>query len=231
MQKDKKYYKKQHKRKKRNNKITNEKNNKSLEELNKIEQIIKDFSNKQKKKEKFDADSYIKDINNIIEKYYENDNEKEKTKVKTTDKKEKDNKEYPNLKDNLELIVSEEKQKVYLPYTRQEILNLLKEYPEDFESPEDVIEKEYIVDISIYNQHPYIARFREAYSLARNKEMKSILESFQFARSIMFRSDINPTIIAAVKSESQLEKYIECLDNNKLEDFNCFKIKFEVNPI
>ena len=47
----------------------------------------------------------------------------------------------------------------------------------------------------------------------------------------MFRRDLNPTIIAAVRSQKELEDYIECLDNNRLEDFNHFKITFEVNPL
>ena len=48
---------------------------------------------------------------------------------------------------------------------------------------------------------------------------------------IMFRRDINTAIIAAVKSQKQLDKYIECLDNGKLENFKYFNIIFEVNPI
>ena len=136
-----------------------------------------------------------------------------------------------DLKDNLELRVSEKQKRVYLPYTKQEIEDFLTNYPEEYKSASDVIQQEFIADISIYNKHPVLARFREAYSLSRNKEMKSTIDSLKFAMDMMFRSDINPTIIAAVKSQKQLETYIECLENNKLENFKYFNIVFEVNPI
>ena len=116
-------------------------------------------------------------------------------------------------------------------YTKAEVEEFLEKYPEEYISAKDVIEQEFIADISIYNEHPVLARFREAYSLSRNKEMKSAIDSLKFAMDIMFRRDINPAIIAAVKSQKQLDKYIECLDNGKLENFKYFNIIFEVNPI
>ena len=136
-----------------------------------------------------------------------------------------------NVQDNLELIVSERQKRVYLPYTKAEIEDFLYNYPDEYETARDVIEQEFIADISIYNKHPVLARFREAYSLCRNKEMKSPIDSLKFAMNIMFRTDLNPTIIAAVKSQKQLEDYIECLEKNKLDEFKYFTITFEVNPI
>ena len=136
-----------------------------------------------------------------------------------------------DIKDNLELIVSERQRRVYLPYTKIEIESFLTNYPEDYCSAKDVIEQEFVIDISMYNKHPILARFREAYALSRNKEMKSAIDSLKFAMDMMFRSNVNPTIIAAVKSQKQLEDYIECLESNQLEKFKYFTIKFEVNPI
>lgn len=153
-------------------------------------------------------------------------NKKELNRMSTTY-----NKNDIDLKDNLELIVSEKQRRVYLPYTKAEIESFLNNYPEEYHSAKDVIEQEFITDISIYNKHPILARFREAYSLSRNKEMKSAIDSLKFAMDMMFRSDINPTIIAAVKSQKQLEAYIECLETNQLEKFKYFTIRFEVNPI
>lgn len=135
------------------------------------------------------------------------------------------------LKDNLELRVSEKQKRVYLPYTKDEVEDLLKNYPDEYKTPMDVIEQEFIADISVYSKHPVLSRFREAYSLSRNKEMRSIKDSLKFAMDIMFKRELNPTIIAAVKSLKQLETYIECLEGNKLENFKYFTIIFEVNPI
>jgi len=46
----------------------------------------------------------------------------------------------------------------------------------------------------------------------------------------MFRYEINPAIIAACKTQADLEDYLNCLEMDKLNDFNRFKIKFEINP-
>ena len=135
------------------------------------------------------------------------------------------------IRDNLELRVSEKQKRVYLPYTKAEIEGFLENYPDEYKSARDVINQEFITDISIYNKHPVLARFREAYSLSRHREMKSAIDSLKFAVDLMFRSDINPTIIAAVKSQQQLETYIQCLESNQLENFKYFTIVFEVNPI
>lgn len=136
-----------------------------------------------------------------------------------------------DIEDNLQLVISEKKKRVYLPYTGQEIQEYLENYPGEYKSAKDVIEQEFIADISVYNKHPVLARFREAYSLSRNKEMKSTIDSLRYAMDYMFRSDINPTIIAAVKSQKQFDTYIKCLEENKIESFPYFKIIFEINPL
>ena len=83
----------------------------------------------------------------------------------------------------------------------------------------------------MYLKHPVIARFRESYSLIRDKEAMSILDAFKFAMEMMFRYEINPAIIAACKSKLQLEKYLDCLSRKKLDEFSDFEINFEINPL
>lgn len=133
--------------------------------------------------------------------------------------------------DNLVLKVSEKTQTVELPYTKGEVEKFLQLYPNDYKTPEDVIVKEFTGAYSLYNDHPVLARFRESYYLSRTKEMKSIVDSFIFAKNMMFRSEINPAVIAAVKSQLQLEDYVKCLENNTIKDFPHFKIVFEVSPV
>ena len=132
------------------------------------------------------------------------------------------------LKDNPVLKIGE--RRVELPYTKKEVEDFMREYPEDYRTPQDVISKEFIMRMSIYKKHPILSRFKETYYMCRTKEMMSIFDSFNFAKSIMFRSDINAYIIAAVKSKKQLEDYIECLEKNKLDDYKYFKIIYEINP-
>lgn len=136
-----------------------------------------------------------------------------------------------DLKDNDTLLISEKLKKVFLPFSKHEISLYLEQYPDSYNSFEDVINKEFVVSLDYYMRHPVIARFREAYSLIRDRESKSVIDAFKFSVDIMFRYSLNPAIIAACKTQEQLEHYINCLDKNKLDDFNDFKIKFEINPI
>ena len=134
-----------------------------------------------------------------------------------------------NIKDNMVLKICEKR--VELPYTKKEVFEFMKEYPNDYKTPQDVISREFIIQMSLFKKHPILSRFKETYYLCRTKEMMSIFDSFSYAKNIMFRSDINPYIIAAVKSVKQLESYIDCLENNKLDCYKYFDIVYEINPI
>lgn len=136
-----------------------------------------------------------------------------------------------DVKENNTLLVSEKLKKVFLPYTSQEIALYLKQYPNSYHSFNDVVKKEFVLSLDYYMKHPIVARFREAYSLIRDRESKSVIDAFKFAIDMMFRYDLNPVIIAACKTQEQLENYISCLERNTLDDFTDFNIKFEVNPL
>ena len=139
--------------------------------------------------------------------------------------------EKENIQENRTLIVSEKLKKIFLPYTKHEISLYLEQYPNSYTSYQDVIEKEFVLSLDYYMKHPVVARFREAYSLIRDRESKSVIDAFKFALDNMFRYELNPVIIAACKTQEQLEHYLDCLEKNKLEDFNDFEIKFEVAPL
>ena len=132
---------------------------------------------------------------------------------------------------NKTLRISEKLNKVFLPYTISEINSYLEQYPDYYSSAEDVIEKEFVLPLKYYISHPVNSRFREAYSLIRDREGKSFFEAFKFAINLMFRYDLNPAIIAACKTQAQLEKYIDCLNYGNLDNFSDFEIKFEINPL
>lgn len=133
--------------------------------------------------------------------------------------------------ENNTLLISEYLNKVFLPYQKQEIDLYLEKYPNEYNSAQDVINKEFILSLDYYIKHPIIARFREAYSLIRDREAKSILDSFKFAFDIMSIHNLNPAIIAACKTQQQLENYLLCLEKDKLDNFNDFEIKFQVAPL
>ncbi|MBR0427271.1 MAG: hypothetical protein IJK18_03625 [Clostridia bacterium] len=129
------------------------------------------------------------------------------------------------------LLISETKGKVYLPYSKFEVLEYLDKYPHQYTSFEDVIKQEFINTTDYYLKHPAVSRFREAYALIRDREAKSIFEAFKVAMDMMFNYSLNPAIIAACKFQSQLENYLECLSSNHLDNFKDFEIKFEVAPL
>lgn len=139
--------------------------------------------------------------------------------------------EYEVKKTNNILLVSERWKRVYLPYSESEVNLYLEQYPEDYKSFRDVVRKEFTLPLDYYIRHPMIARFRESYSLIRDREAKSIIDAFKFAMNLMPRHELNPVIIAACKTQAQLEDYLECLSKNKLGNFKAFEIKFEIAPL
>ena len=194
-----------------------------------INNKISDFKNI---KAKLEAEN--NDYNSAIDKFFvslENGNLLKPKKVTEENTLKVFNVYDSDFRDNLELKISEKDKKVYLPYTKQDLQEFMEDYPNEYPSAKSVVEKEFTEKISIFNNHPVLARFREGYYLSKYKESNSTITALKFAKSIMFRRDLNPTIIAAVRSQKELDDYIDCLDNDRLEDFNHFKIIFEVNPL
>ena len=135
-----------------------------------------------------------------------------------------------DILDNNILMISEKSQQVFLPYTKLELEEYLKQFPQRYNSIQDVINQEFVYPLSYYTNHTNLARFRECYSLVRDKEGKSVLDALKYAFEFMFRYEINPAIIAACKTQAQFEAYLEALEKNKLDGFNDFKIVFNVSP-
>lgn len=133
--------------------------------------------------------------------------------------------------DNPYLIVSEKDKKVYLPYKVSEVYSYLEKYPNSYSSFKDVIKKEFVLSLDYYTKRPAYTRFRESYNLIRDREGKSILEALKYSFDLMFKDNLNPAIIAACKTQEQLDDYLTCLDHNNLNAFNHFKIQFNVNPL
>ena len=115
-----------------------------------------------------------------------------------------------NEKDNNTLIISEKDNKVFLPYRVEEVNAYLEQFPDQYSSFESVIAKEFILPLNYYMSHPVLSRFREAYSLCRDREAKPIFESLKYGMDMMFNRRLNPAIIAACKTQDQC-KTPQCL--------------------
>ena len=85
-----------------------------------------------------------------------------------------------NIQNNNTLIISEKDNKVFLPYTVSEIQSYMEKYPKEYKSLEYVINKEFILPLDYYTKHPSLARFREAYSLIRDREAKSVFDALKY---------------------------------------------------
>ena len=131
--------------------------------------------------------------------------------------------------DNDTLIVSEKDQKAYLPYKYTDIENIYNQNKDKYSSLKDVINKEYTLPLNRF-KHSASSRFKETINLVLHKENKSILKALDLAIELMFQYKLNPIIIAACRSLEELDIYLDCLEEDELFDFRCFKIKFEVTP-
>lgn len=131
--------------------------------------------------------------------------------------------------DNNVLLISEKEGKVFLPYKKIDLQNYLLTYPQDYQNYQEVIEKEYILPLDSFMKNQTLSRFREMYELIRNRELKSMVEAMKLSTKFMFKYELNPAIIAACNTQEELDEYLKCLENNQLEDFQVFDIKFELN--
>lgn len=127
------------------------------------------------------------------------------------------------------LVISEMKGKVILPYKISEVNDILFNDNDKYSSIEDVIEKIYTKPIKEY-RFSAIARFREAYKLVIEKEHKSKMKAFSLASELFANYNLHPAIITACKSLDELDIYLACLEDNSLDDFPFFDVKYEVAP-
>lgn len=211
--------------------------------LQKLLQLLKKIE-----KEKSDyVYTLIEEYNNTFESYFstidKNTNESKKLadslylfinqNIKTSKKNELSKVPEFDLKpieDNLILKISENKQKVFLPYLVDDLKKILSDNPDKYSSLKDLINKKYVIPIKYYKNSSY-ARFKEAYKLVRQKENGSIGQALNLAFELLFNYNLNPAVISACKNIDELDVYLDCLQDNELDDFYCFDIIYEVPPL
>lgn len=133
------------------------------------------------------------------------------------------------LEDNNKLIISEENDKIILPYKIEELNETLEKNPKKYSSINEIISKEYTLSSEQF-KNPAKSRFREAFRLIKKKEHGSLKEAIDLGMELMFQSDLNPAIITACRDLEQLDIYLNCLDENELDKFDCFEIIYKVPP-
>lgn len=136
--------------------------------------------------------------------------------------------ETENVLDNNVLLISETKGMVFLPY---KIADLQKELEENgkYGNIENLIKEEYIVPLDHY-KNPIISRFKETFELMKNKERASIIKALSLSLELATNSLLNPAIITACKNLDELDIYLDYLDNDELDKFKIFDVKYELYP-
>lgn len=132
-----------------------------------------------------------------------------------------------NLEDNNTLVISEEEGKVYLPYTKDEVKEDMSQ--NKGKKISELIEQKYILPLDRY-KNSMKARFREGYNLMYKREGKSRKSAFFLGLELMFETNLHPAIISACKNLEELDIYLDCLEDNELEKFSCFKIIYKSLP-
>lgn len=133
--------------------------------------------------------------------------------------------------DNETLIISENTNKVYLPYKISELLKYVESYPDVYTSLSDVVEQEFILPFDYFTKHPYKVRFFETFNLIRNRAGYSVFTALRFSIKLLYKTNLNPAIIAACKTQTELKSLLYHLDNDDLKEFKYFNIVFDVNPL
>ena len=132
-----------------------------------------------------------------------------------------------SLEDNRTLIISEEDGKVYLPYTKAEVKEEMAQ--NKGKKISELIEENYVLPLDRF-KNSMKARFIEGYNLMYKREGKSRKSAFFLGLELMFETNLHPAIISACKSIEELDIYLDCLEDNELEKFSCFKIIYKSLP-
>ena len=133
------------------------------------------------------------------------------------------------LEDSNVLLISEIQEKVFLPYKLSDLEIILSENIGKYSDVYDLINKNYIIPLDRY-KNSSIARFKETFNLMRVKQKSSILKSLELALELVFKYSLHPAIISACRSLDELDIYLDCLEEEELDKFKVFAIKYEILP-
>ena len=127
------------------------------------------------------------------------------------------------------LIISEIQGKVILPYRLEKVKSVLVHNTDKYKSLQDVIDNLYTRPLDYYKV-PSLSRFREAYKLVTEREHGSKIRALILASELFMNYNLHPAIISACRNVDQLDIYLACLEDNALDEFKFFSIKYEITP-
>ncbi len=181
---------------------------------NKIQEFIRDISLEIMGIEKKNTDSIIVDSINNSNYIYSN--------VTNTDSP-------CNLLVNNTLVISEVRKQVILPYNLENVTTYFNNNLDKYSSVEEVVRQNYVYPISRFKPFA-ISRFKEAYKLMRKREHSSRMNALSLAFELLTNYNLHPAIIASCKTIDDLDIYLACLEDDRLDNFSKFGIKYEIPP-
>lgn len=134
------------------------------------------------------------------------------------------------LTDENVLLISEIDKKVVLPYTMEELNNILAENPDKYETIKEVIDRVYTKPLKYYH-NASLMRFKEAFKLVRERENGTFSQALDLALELFSNHSLHPAVITACKNLNELDVYLSCLEYNELNDFHFFKMIFKMAPL
>ena len=66
--------------------------------------------------------------------------------------------------------------------------------------------------------------------LMHNKEHESFKNSLKFGLKLIRNYKLHPAVISACRNVGELNDFLDCLDQNSLNTFDIFDIKFDILP-
>ena len=205
--------------------------NKNLNDLDELRNILRKFSSSNSEISDINIENYNSSFSHAFNQMFEITSSIEvllQNIIKTNNIENINKLEQNNLEDNTTLLISEKDNKVYLPYKKKDIENILL-FSEKYSTLEDVINDLYTVPLSKYT-HSASARFREGFNLMRKKESASFFKAVDLGLELFSKYDLNPAIITACENLDELDIYLDYLETDNLDKFHIFNIKYEINP-
>ena len=134
------------------------------------------------------------------------------------------------ISNNSTLLISEIQNKVILPYTGQEVKDVLDNKDNEYQTEQEVVDNLFTRPLSDFD-NACSARFREAYRLVTERENYSKIDGIRLGIELFGKRYLHPAIIAACRTVDELDVYLDCLSKNELNDFKIFDIKYELHPM
>lgn len=141
-----------------------------------------------------------------------------------------DNLSDENIYEDNTLLISALKGKVFLPFKKSDLENILNECNNKYSSIQDIINSNYTLPLNLFKSSS-ISRFREAFKLMYNKEKSSIKDALDLGFEVMLNYNLHPAIISACKNIDELDIYLDYLESGEPQKFDCFNIIFEFPPM